>query len=260
MTKTDKALYRHYNINAPFYQSPFVFAMICICIVLIDFFTSRISIDAAFSNDSELMTNIIAISIVIALDVTPIGVINAMMFTIKKKTVKKVLIISIITGIVAVFSILILLCATRLSSSELMFGVEDVSSSISDINTGVSDGGIQPYQIMLIFIITVVNISTTVFGIVVSIHRCQISKQINLAQNSEELDDMKTAAFELAESVKIAESEFENLVDEEAMLSEEQLRLLTKEQKLKKTDKLAEYLRDRTVMNVAAGSSEFTHE
>lgn len=206
MTMKTRELCRKYNINASFYQNTFVYLVFVLGLFLIDFATSRLSIDALFSS-SALSTNIlICLSVCVVFDLTPIGFTPVFMELSQKKLQRLRFVLSI-AGFSTVLISLLLFGVLRALTSDLLF---DDTALIIDADLAASEGS-TAYQTILIMILTLVNISTSLFSVLLTIERSIIRKKIEYAKNCEELDDCYAALAELQQpSTRVAclESEY----------------------------------------------------
>ena len=120
MTMKTRELCRKYNINASFYQNTFVYLVFVLGLFLIDFATSRLSIDALFSS-SALSTNIlICLSVCVVFDLTPIGFTPVFMELSQKKLQRLRFVLSI-AGFSTVLISLLLFGVLRALTSDLLF-------------------------------------------------------------------------------------------------------------------------------------------
>lgn len=200
MKLTKRQLYRQYGISPSVYQHPIIYAIIVIGILLIDYFTSKITIDGIFSNSEESVNLLVTISICLVLDVIPLGVTRTLTELCVRKR-KSVVTAITIAGFSVVLVTILFLGIERCISASLLFGDDINFNSIKTANNEV-----QPYQIIIVLILTLVNIGTTLFGILITIERAKVQLQIDHALNCEDLADYKAALIELEQPSQLADN------------------------------------------------------
>lgn len=201
-----RELCRRHNIRTNMYQNTFVYIVFILGLFLIDFATSRLSVDALFSS-SALFTNIlICLSVCVVFDLTPIGF-TPVFVELSTKKIQHLRFGLSIAGFSTVLISLLLFGVLRALTSDLLF---DDTALLTDADLATSEGS-TAYQTVLILILTLVNVSTSIFSVLLTIERSITDKKIKHAKNCEELDDCYAALAELQQpSTRLAclESEF----------------------------------------------------
>lgn len=226
--------YRRYNVDVPFYQSPFVYALFFALILVIDAIMLYNNIDLAFSNISKRMGYITTVSACIIIDIIPLVVCDALKLSPKgKRALPWIAVIMI--GIA-----ILLLLFQRILSSDTMFSSDTIDSSL--LSSGEEDTGAKPYQIAINVFLGIAPLITTIFGLVYTFRRNRIKKHMRLAANKIELDALIIQKCELEGSEGINNA----IVNDEAMYSSECNRVeqLRQIMFVEKNDMLAKALKD----------------
>jgi len=226
--------YRRYNVDVPFYQSPFVYALFFALILVIDAIMLYNNIDLAFSNISKRMGYITTVSACIIIDIIPLVVCDALKLSPKgKRALPWIAVIMI--GIA-----ILLLLFQRILSSDTMFSSDTIDSSL--LSFGEEDTGAKPYQIAINVFLGIAPLITTIFGLVYTFRRNRIKKHMRLAANKIELDALIIQKCELEGSEGINNA----IVNDEAMYSSECNRVeqLRQIMFVEKNDMLAKALKD----------------
>ena len=226
--------YRRYNVDVPFYQSPFVYALFFALILVIDAIMLYNNIDLAFSNISKRMGYITTVSACIIIDIIPLVVCDALKLSSKgKRALPWIAVIMI--GIA-----ILLLLFQRILSSDTMFSSDTIDSSL--LSSGEEDTGAKPYQIAINVFLGIAPLITTIFGLVYTFRRNRIKKHMRLAANKIELDALIIQKCELEGSEGINNA----IVNDEAMYSSECNRVeqLRQIMFVEKNDMLAKALKD----------------
>lgn len=195
MKLTKRQLYRQYGISPSVYQHPIIYTFIVIGILLIDYFTSKITIDGIFFNSEESVNLLVTISICLVLDVVPLGVTRSLTELCVRKR-KSVVTAITIAGFSVVLVTILFLGIERCVSASLLFG-DDINFNSTSPVFKTANNDVQPYQIIIVLILTLVNIGTTLLGILITIERAKVQLQIDHALNCEDLADYKAALIEL---------------------------------------------------------------
>lgn len=229
--KFSKDDYRRYNVDVPFYQSRFVYALFFAIILVIDAVMLYNNIDLAFSNISKRMGYITTVSACIIIDIIPLVLCDALKLAPKgKRALPWIAVIMI--GIA-----ILLLLFQRLLSSDTMFAADTIDSSL--LASGEEDTGAKPYQIAINAFLGIAPLITTIFGLVYTFRRNRIKKHMRLAKNKIELDALISQKCELEGSEGI-------IVNDEEMYTVEcdRIEKLRQIMFIEKNDMLAKALKD----------------
>lgn len=229
--KFSKDDYRRYNVDVPFYQSRFVYALFFAIILVIDAVMLYNNIDLAFSNISKRMGYITTVSACIIIDIIPLVLCDALKLAPKgKRALPWIAVIMI--GIA-----ILLLLFQRLLSSDTMFAADTIDSSL--LASGEEDTGAKPYQIAINAFLGIAPLITTIFGLVYTFRRNRIKKHMRLAKNKIELDVLISQKCELEGSEGI-------IVNDEEMYTVEcdRIEKLRQIMFIEKNDMLAKALKD----------------
>lgn len=232
--KFSKDDYRRYNVDVPFYQSRFVYALFFALILVIDAVMLYNNIDLAFSNISKRMGYITTVSACIIIDIIPLVLCDALKLAPKgKRALPWIAVIMIGVAI-------LLLLFQRILSSDTMFSSDTIDSSL--LSSGEEDTGAKPYQIAINVFLGIAPLITTIFGLVYTFRRNRIKKHMRLAANKIELDALIIQKCELEGSEGINNA----IVNDEAMYSSECNRVeqLRQIMFVEKNDMLAKALKD----------------
>lgn len=218
---TKRELYGKYGIKAGIFQNPFAYGIAILVILAIDFFTSKITIDGIFSSSEENLNLLITISLCIVLDVIPTGF-AASLNDLKIKTRKSIAFGLMIAGFTVVLITLIFMGIERCLTADLLFG----NAVLTDINSfSENSAEPKPYQLVIVIILTLVNLGTSVFSVLITLHRSEVQTQIDHALNCEALADCRAALFELEQPCPFLyenlEKEYHTLVQEIKLIAEE---------------------------------------
>ncbi len=193
MKLTKRQLYRQYGISPSVYQHPIIYAIIVIGILLIDFCTSKITVDGIFSNSEESINLLVTISICLVLDVIPLGLTRTLTELCVSKRKRMVTAITI-AGFAVVLVTILFLGIERCISTSLLFG-DEIATNLNSPHTENND--VKPFQIIIVLILTLVNVGTTLFGIIITIERAKLKSQIDHAYNCEDLAEYKADLIRL---------------------------------------------------------------
>ena len=207
MSKTD--LYRKYQISASVYQNPIIYGVIILFVLLIDFFTTRITVDGLFSSSTQNVNLLVTISICIILDVLPLGMTKSLE-EISDKHRRRVGLCVMAAGFSVVFVTIIFMGIERCLSAGLLFG-DEVLTDFSAVEISSEP---EAYQIIIVIVLTLVNVGTSLFGVLITLERSKVQKKINYALNCEELEDCKAELVRLQQPSRYLDelnAEFEAL-------------------------------------------------
>lgn len=226
--------YRRYNVDVPFYQSPFVYALFFALILVIDAIMLYNNIDLAFSNISKRMGYITTVSACIIIDIIPLVVCDALKLSPKgKRALPWIAVIMI--GIA-----ILLLLFQRILSSDTMFSSDTIDSSL--LSSGEEDTGAKPYQIAINVFLGIAPLITTIFGLIYTFRRNRIRKYMRLAENKIELDTLINQKCEIESSDGLNKA----IATDEVMYSLEcdRVEQLRQVMLIEKNDMLAKALKD----------------
>jgi len=216
MTENNKAI-REHGVRMSIWMNDCVYIMVVLLILTVDFLTSKITVDALFSNTAEKINLLVTASICLVLDIIPLGFTQGITY-LKYKTRKKVNVLLFIAGFGVVLFTIIFLAVERCMSARLLFLDDTFLADATEIVDSA-----EPYQIIMVIILTMVNIGTTLFGIFISLDRYETQLKIDKAVCIEEIADLEAAILELnkestkedsIEKVKRDKECLEKIIDE----------------------------------------------
>ena len=196
-------LYQRYGIRKLLYLNPFIYAVLIMVIFAIDFLTSKLFFDLMFSDTDEYMNLLVTASVCVVIDVVPI-VLSDVLADVTGKVGRRISLSLMLSGFAVVLVSVIILGFIRIQNVDLLFG-NDPDSFVASEQTGA------PFQSFVAVLLTLINISTTIFGILMTLHRAKVQRQIDHAKNCEALADYKAAIIELAKpdnSLETLEAEY----------------------------------------------------
>jgi hypothetical protein len=209
-------LYQRYGIRKLLYLNPFIYAVLIMVIFAIDFLTSKLFFDLMFSDTDEYMNLLVTASVCVVIDVVPI-VLSDVLADVTGKVGRRISLSLMLSGFAVVLVSVIILGFIRIQNVDLLFG-NDPDSFVASEQTGA------PFQSFVAVLLTLINIATTIFGILMTLHRAKVQRQIDHAKNCEALADYKAAIIELAKpdnSLETLEAEYASISAEIDRIAEE---------------------------------------